>query len=130
MLGVDLVRIQKNLRRTAENRQAALSEVVDESGSIESFVREISADFRENYYDEGLSIPIRGTFDYEAAEYSHNEMKGAISNVADNLVVVARLMAASIEEDRKTASMSLIISYTGLALIIVGFALQIASYFA
>src|SRR3546814_602634 len=129
MLGVDLVRVQRKLRTDAEERLPALSEVADSAGGIDVFLERISGDWREYQRDEGRYIPRAGTFDHRSAEHSIDELKDGVRGLAENMRVVAEMMVATVENDRKTANMSLLVTYGGLCLIIVGFGLQILSYF-
>jgi hypothetical protein len=55
-------------------------------------------------------------------------LKGGLTDLADHLGTLARMLIASVESDRETAKLSLNVSYGGLGLIVVGFLLQIASY--
>lgn len=129
MLGADLVRVQRKLRDDALDRIAALTEVVEAAGSMESFLKSVSGDFREYYRDEGMFLPSPGTFDADAARQSLEEVKDGINGLSDNLTTVARMMVATVENDEKTAGMSLNVTYVGLGLTVIGFAAQAAGYF-
>lgn len=128
MLGIDLVRVQRKLRLDAEERLSSLSEVVESSGGLDAFLKNISGDWREYERDEGRYIPLSGTFDYASAKRSLDEMKDGIGGLADDLRTVATMMVATVESDRKTAGMSLKVTYGGLILIGIGFLLQICAY--
>lgn len=129
MLGFDLVRVQRKLRTDAENRLAALSEVVESTEGIDAFLKNISADWR-SYVDigEGMYKPESGSFDPAAAEHSLDDIKSGISGLAGDLRTLARMMLVSVESDRKTVNLSLGMSYGGLVLIGLGFLLQILAY--
>ncbi|MGQ3296587.1 hypothetical protein [Reyranella sp.] len=129
MLGIDLVRIQKRLRGDAEDRLGALNEVAQGAGGTEAFLKAISGDFREYYRDEGRYMPSDGTFDYQSAKQSLDELKGGVSDLANHLGTLARMLMVSVEGDRETAKISLNVSYGGLGLIALGFLMQIAGYF-
>lgn len=128
MLGVDLVRVQRKLRGDAEDRLLILSDIAESAGGIDRFLKSISGDWREYEYDEGALFPRSGTFDHESAERSFSEVKDGINGLADNLHTVATMMFAAVESDRKTAGMSLWVTYGGLALIVIGFILQALGY--
>jgi hypothetical protein len=128
MLGVDLVRVQRNLRHDAEERLSALRDVTEGVGGIDRFLKTVSGDFREYERDEGAYSPRHGTFDSDSAERSIEELKDGINSVADNVGILAAMIVAGVEGDRKTVSKSLIFSYAGLALILLGFGLQIPAY--
>ena len=128
MLGADLVRVQRKLRSDASDRLSALTEVVEGAGGMERFLKSISGDFREYYGDEGQFLPSAGTFDHDAAERSLDEVKDGINGLADHVGTVARMMAATVGSDEQTARMSLRVTYGGLVLILLGFALQAAGY--
>lgn len=128
LLGIDLVRVQRKLRTDAEERLSTLSEVTEATGGLDKFLASISGDWREyERTDEGYR-PRHGTFDYDSAERSLDEIKDGINGLADNLSTVATMMVTAVEGDRKTASMSLKVSYGGMALIVCGFILQIPGY--
>lgn len=129
MLGADLVRVQWKLREDASDRISALTDIMKTTGGMNAFLKSISGDFREYYRDEGAYFPSSGTFDPDAARQSLDEMKDGISGLADNLATVARMMVATVENDEKTAGMSLAVTYTGLGLIAAGFVAQAAGYF-
>ena len=128
MLGIDLVRVQQKLRRDADDRLASLQEVTAGVGGIDRFLKSVSGDFREYERDEGQYLPRNGTFDSDSAERSFEEMKDGINGLADQVGMMAAMMVAGVEGDRKTASMSLIVTYLGLLFVIIGFGLQIPAY--
>lgn len=128
LLGVDLVRVQRRMRGDAEDRLASLNEVTKGVGGIDGFLTTISGDFREYQYDEGRSLPIDGTFDPSSAQTSLDEIKDGINGLADHLGTVAAMLVANVENDRKTAGTSLILTYFGLMLILAGFFLQMPAY--
>lgn len=128
MLGFDLVRVQRKLRADAEERLCSLNEVADAAGGLDNFLASISGDWREYERDDGGYFPVAGTFDYSSAKQSLQELKDGINGLADNLGTVATVMVAGVERDRETAGMSLKVTYCGLALIVVGFLLQVPAY--
>lgn len=69
-----------------------------------------------------------GTFDYQSAKQTLDELKDGVNGLADHLGTLARMLIASVASDRETAKLSLNVSYVGLGLIVLGFLLQIASY--
>ena len=129
MLGADLVRVQWKLREDASDRISTLTEVMKAAGGMDAFLKSISGDFREYYRDDGAYFPSPGTFDPESARQSLGEIKDGINSLADNLGTVVQMMVATVENDERTAGMSLTVTYTGLGLIVVGFTAQAASYF-
>jgi hypothetical protein len=128
MLGIDLVRVQRKLRLDADDRLSSLQDVTEGVGGIDRFLKSVSADFREFERDEGQYFPRSGTFDFASAERSFEEMKDSINGLADQVGTLAAMLNTSVEGDRKTATMSLIVSYLGLLFVIVGFGLQIPAY--
>lgn len=128
LLGFDLVRIQRNLRRHAEDRLSSLHDVAEAAGGMDSFLKSVSSDFREYYRDEGRYLPSDSTFDHQSAEQSFDEVKGSIADLAGHLGTMAGMLVASVESDRQTAEMSLRYTYIGLMLIVVGFVLQMPGY--
>ncbi len=128
MLGVDLVRVQRRLRQDAADRLNALEDISKSAGGLDAFLKSISGDWREFQRDEGRYVPQSGTFDYDSAKQSFDEMKDGINGLADNLLAIASMMVASVKSDQQTANISLRVSYVGLGLIVVGFCLQIPAY--
>ena len=128
MLGYDLVRVQRKLREDASDRLDTLMEVADSAGGLDKFLKSISGDFREYERDEGRYVPRQGTFDYESAKQSLDELKDSINGLADNLHAVATMMVAGVENDQATAGLSLKVTYGGLLFILIGFGLQICGY--
>jgi len=129
LLGFDLVRIQRDLRRHAEERLSSLHDVAEAAGGMDTFLKSVSGDFREYYRDEGRYLPSDGTFDHLSAERSFDEVKGSIADLADHLGTMAAMLVATVNSDRETAGMSLRYTYIGLFLIVAGFILQMAGYF-
>lgn len=125
LLGADLVRIQRRLRAGAADRLERLEEVVASAGGLEGFLKSISGDWREYEREEGRYRPVYGTFDHDAARASVNELKDGMNGLADSLGTLARMMIVSVRADRETATLSLRLTYIGLALIVTGFVLQI-----
>jgi hypothetical protein len=128
MLGIDLVRVQRRLRGDAANRIAKLDAILEEIGGIDGWAKTVPSDFREWDWDEGRTVMRPGTFDPERARESFEEALETISAVGAHVVTLAKMQVAVIDADRDTAALSLRYSYVGLALIALGFCLQIAAY--
>ena len=130
LLGIDLIRIQNALRTAAKVRISRLEEIADEYGGVEEWAIDIgrNANWAEHAdIGEGLYEPIPGAFDADAASSSFGQAMQAVSAMATRSTAVADLVLASYIEDRKNARSSLIFSYVGLALILLGFSLQIVA---
>ena len=125
LLGADLVRIQRRLRGDAADRLERLEEVAASAGGLEAFLKGVSGDWREYERDEGRYLPVYGTFDHDAARANVSELKDGMNGLADSLGTLAEMMIASVRADRETATLSLRLTYIGLALIVTGFLLQI-----
>lgn len=131
LLGVDVLRIQWRLRREARDRLASLAEVFDGYENLERWMDELArnADWREHERDEGRYVPVSGTFDPGAARESITEITRQISELGSDIAKLAQLQMAAANADRKTAGISLAYTFTGLAMIVVGFALQIIAQY-
>ncbi|MDX2237993.1 MAG: hypothetical protein NW203_10555 [Hyphomonadaceae bacterium] len=128
LLGFDLVRVQSRLRSDAEDRVATLDAILEDIGGIDGWAQTVSSDFRDWHLDEGRAVGIDGTFDARVAGESFREALATIAAVGTNVLMLAKMQLASVEADRATAKLSLRLSYVGLALIFVGFCLQILGY--
>jgi len=129
LLGIDLVRVQRRLRGDAAKRVTRLDAILDGLGGIDGWAETVSSDFREWQWDEGRTIMVPGTFDADSARESFKEALETISAVGTHVVTLAKMQVAAIDADRDTANLSLRYSYVGLALIAVGFCLQIAALY-
>ncbi len=128
MLGYDLVRVQRKLKDDAWDRLSTLNEATESAGGVERFLKSIDTDWREYEREDGGYTPQYGTFDYQSAQRSIEELKDGINGLADNLHSVAKMMLAGVENDQATAGLSLKVTYTGLVFILLGFAFQICGY--
>lgn len=126
LLGFDLVRIQRKLRRDAEERIATLAGVVEANEGVESWMNELgrSADWREYQRDDGGYWPVGGTFDSSAAQSSFKELGAQVAEIGSSVHRLAHMMSINVLNDQSTAHLSLKFSYIGLALVVIGFALQ------
>lgn len=128
MLGVDLVRVQNRLRSEAEDRISRLDNILEEIGGIDAWAETVPDDFREWQWEEGRTVMLEGTFDPRQARESFKEALDTISAVGTHVLTLAKMQSAAIDTDRATAALSLRFSYAGLALIAIGFSLQLPAY--
>lgn len=128
LLGVDLVRVQRRLRGDAEERVSRLDEILEEIGGIDGWAETVPSDFREWQWEEGRTVMVPGTFDPEQTRESFQEALSTISAVGSHVLTLANMQLAAIDADRSTANLSLRYSYVGLALVALGFVLQILAY--
>lgn len=128
LLGADVLRIQRKLKRDAVERLSSLNEVFEGQAGLEAWMEELArnADWREHQRDEGRYFPVDGTFDPSAAKESVREITAQISELGANVGRLAELQIAAAKTDQRTARSSLALTYTGLLMIVAGFALQIA----
>jgi hypothetical protein len=129
LLGFDLVSVQRRLRGDAEDRISRLDSILEEIGGIDGWAKTVPSDFREGQWEEGRTVMMPGTFDPKRARESFEEVLDTVSVVGNHVLTLANMQLAAIDTDRNTANLSLRFSYIGLALIVFGFALQIAAYF-
>lgn len=128
LLGCDLVRVQLRLRGDAEDRLSRLDNVLHEIGGIDGWAETVPDDFRDWQWDEGRTVMLDGTFDPKQARESFKEALDTISVVGTHVLTLAKMQVAAIGSDRETARLSLRYTYFGLALIVIGFGLQIPAY--
>ena len=128
-LGFDVIKIQRNLRQSAQEKFDGANEVLGDYDQFGDWVKEVkrNADWRDWDYEEGQVSYRAGTFDHDAAERSISDIMLAISNVNESLSKIAEITVDGAIQDQHTAERSLKMSYMGLALITIGFALQIVS---
>jgi hypothetical protein len=126
ILSIDVIRIQRRLRSDAADRLASLQEVAEANADTDVWLKDlvINADWSEHDWMEGRGRAVPGTFDSGAAKASFEDALGYVAGVSADMHKVAKLLLTTAEADEKTASLSLRVSYAGLALIIVGFAFQ------
>jgi hypothetical protein len=127
-LGFDLVRVQRRLRGDAEERVSRLDAILEEIGGIDGWAETVPSDFRDWQWDEGRTVMVDGTFDTMQAGESFKEALDTIGAVGSHVLTLANMQLAAINTDRSTANLSLRYSYLGLALIVVGFCLQLPAY--
>lgn len=129
LLGFDLVRIQRRLRCDAEDRITRLDAILEEIGGIDGWAETVPSDFREWQWEEGRTVMVPGTFDPTRASESFEDALGTIGAVGAHVLTLAKMQIAAVDADRDTAKLSLRYTYIGLALILLGFSLQIGAYF-
>lgn len=128
LLGVDLVRIQMSLRRSAEFRISRLNDISSEFEGVGDWAKDIAkgAYWTEFHNTEGSRYePSPGTFDPQSAKKNFEEAMEAVSLNSRRLDAIADIVISSYLDDKKTANASLVFSYAGLTLIVIGFSLQI-----
>ena len=129
LLGIDLVRVQRRLRGDAEERVTRLDAILEDIGGIDGWAETVPSDFREWQWEEGRIVGVDGTFNPKQTRESFEEALGIIGNEGTHVVTLAKMQVAAIDADRDTAKLSLRYSYIGLALIALGFCLQIVALY-
>ena len=128
LLGVDLVRAQRRIRSDASERLAKLDAILEGIGGMDGWAETVRSDFRDWDLDEGRVVMLPGTFDAGAARESFRDVAETIGVVGVHVLTLANMQMAAIDSDKSAANVSLKYSYAGLALIVVGFSLQLAAY--
>lgn len=126
LLGWDLVGIQRNLRHDAEERLSTLSDVFDGKDKLDQWMAGIAnrAEWRESQWEEGRTVSIDGTFDPGAARDTIKEITDEMSNLGADIARLTQLQIAAASSDQRAAGHSLMYSYVGLGLIVIGFTIQ------
>ena len=126
LLGYDVVRIQRKLREDAAERLSNFNDLMDQNANNVGYAKDLAgkSDWRHFDYDEGMMVPLGESFDHRAASDSYSAAVNFIGSVGADVYKMAGVFAAAYEADERTARLSLRLSYTGLALILMGFALQ------
>lgn len=132
LLGFDVIRIQKRLKSDAAERLSNFSQIMEENAGNKEYGAELATqgDWRHFDYDEGRIVPISSEpFDYAAAKESYANVANFVGSIGHDVYKMTQLFVAAYEAYEQTAQISLRLSYTGLVLISLGFALQIAGQF-
>lgn len=130
LLGVDLIRIQFGLRAEARDRLASFRALVEGNATFQEHVKWVAAqgDWREHQHEEGRMVPYGG-FDYSAASSSFKDATDLAASVRDDLTELTQHLADVTQGDQRRAETSLVFSYSGILLIMIGFGIQIWGQF-
>jgi hypothetical protein len=129
LLGFDLVRVQKSLRTQARNDLARFEAMVKDYGGAESWLEEISKNSRwidesaysEHHAEDEVSYNARHAIDQLA------EMAQSVSGLAEAITKIILFQKDQAEANSRIANASILYSIVGLALIFVGFLMQLVS---
>ena len=126
-LGADVIRIQRTLKKDSADRLASLNEIIASNDTIGEWLEKIgnNADWREWQWEEGRTVMVSGTFDYQAAQQNFKEALQPVSDLAQYVKMLGKITLAGFEGDAAMAVKSLRFSYIGITLIVIGFAMQI-----
>lgn len=121
LLGIDLIQVQRAQRTAAARDQKALNE---------AFPNFLTLEFERTYLETGVSgggeFDGDGGVDPRGLDVTLRAFRSEIDKSADGVVNIIEYLFASVGEKANETQRSLQFSYAGLALIVVGFALQLA----
>lgn len=120
LLGIDLIRIQRSQIRAAKTNERLIKEAFPEFQYIGS---------QETFFETGVSgsdgFDGDGGLDARGLSRTLRAFRDEIEKSVDGVTDTLEYLFASVAEQSKEARKSLIFSYIGLVLIVVGFGLQI-----
>jgi len=126
LLGFDLVRLQRAIRVQAESHVATLDEIASDHGGLEEWARELRSETRwisgNEYWD--YHAEEEASYNTRAAIGQLRELTAGVGEVARHVALLTEFVAATVRSDLEAAKSSLRYSVVGLALVGVGFALQ------
>ena len=129
LLGFDLVRVQKSLRTQARNDLARFKAMVEDYGGAESWLEEIAKNSRwidesaysEKHTEDEVSYNARHAID------QLGELAQSVSGLAEAITKIILFQKEQAEANSRIANASILYSILGLALIFVGFLMQLIS---
>jgi hypothetical protein len=129
LLGFDLVRVQKSLRTQARNDLARFEAMVEDYGGAESWLEEIAKNSRwidesaysEKHTEDEVSYNARHAID------QLGELAQSVSGLAEAITKIILFQKEQAEANSRIANASILYSILGLALIFVGFLMQLIS---
>ena len=127
LLGVDLIRLQVAIRKRAKKSRVLFDEIETEYGGIESWANDImeqsqwipSSAYSRYHAEDEISYNVRHAMD------GLRNISSAVNGLAEHVVKITENLSDHAEQDRGLASSSFWFSIFGLALLLIGFGLQI-----
>jgi uncharacterized membrane protein YidH (DUF202 family) len=125
LLGVDVLHVQRTLKKSATEVLDKVHSVFDEADEAGRSLRDVAFDHRHYDWDEGQVVYFQDSFDEKAARRSQVALNQSISNLTKGLSQLADIVLTGADAQEASANLSRKRTLVGLGLIIVGFALQI-----
>ena len=126
LLGFDVLRIQRRLEKDADDRWSTWQSVLEENGYLVNELTDLrsKSDWREWHLHEGVQM-LDGTIDSKAAQEAFQGLIDANNEQSRLLDVLSNALALVAKSDADNAKASITYTRMGLALIALGFVLQI-----
>jgi hypothetical protein len=126
-LGVDLIRLQRTVRQTATENLSKYKELEEQLGGIPSWIEDLEKSVKK-------WIPESAYSDHHAEdEVSYNarhlqstmaDLANASAGLGTYVAALAETASARAADDAKVSKLSLLVSFVGLGLILLGFIMQ------
>ena len=129
LLGIDLVRLHRQLRRKAADSREAYRELDDLLGGSAPELERLSTEASTRYSVPRHSGDTEEVYNAQVMKQVVTEVAGLASVIAGYVEGVARELSASARREERLSSDSLVFSYVGGGLVILGFGLQIVGLF-
>ena len=129
LLGIDLVRLHRQLRRKAADSREAYRELDDLLGGSAPELDRLSTEASTRYSVPRHSGDTEEEYNAQVLKEVVTEVAGLASVVSGYVEGVVRELSASARREERLSSDSLAFSYAGGGLVILGFSLQIVGLF-
>ena len=129
LLGIDLVRLHRQLRRKAADSREAYRELDDLLGGSAPELDRLSGEASTRYGVPRQSGDTEDEYNTQVLGEVVTEVAGLASVVSGYLEGVVRELSASARREERLSSRSLVFSYVGGGFVMLGFSLQIVGLF-
>lgn len=132
LLGIDLLRLQYDIKKRANENISIIDEFSEKYGGIQNWSRKIHGNIEHirdpsPYIDkisEDLSENTRGTVE------GLKGLNQCVKTLEEHLSDFVKLFEGNVEKDREAANKSVFLSWFGLGFVVLGFVLQIIGVLA
>ena len=122
------MRVQRALRKRADQGSAILEQMESDYGGIESWADDImnqSQWIRQSVYSEFHSSDDEGSYNLHRTIEGLNNISSAVGGLAAHVTGVTKILYKTARQDESLSSLSLRFSVFGLMFLILGLSLQI-----
>lgn len=129
LLGVDLIRVQSNIKIQATADIKILDDFSEKYGGLDSWISDIKKQTRyvKSYEYSDHDATDETTFNIDAVIYRQKELSEVQSAFNEYIIDIMNMNKIQYNNNKIHARRSLALSYWGLAFVAVGFALQLVA---